>query len=1499
MASPASQGRRRTQGKATTEDQALNTIASEAEARLAAKRAARAEARVIRMRELERMQQEADEKMDREFHQRSMISDDPLKTRPLRVTEKLQSRISPSTENEMNGPVSQESQIRTLQDNLREVNEKYKKAMVSNAQLDNEKQALAYQVDCLKDRLEDAEEVIENIKHELLDKTRELNRLSRENKNNIEELEKTREQLIIRDKLLEEHGIPTDGSEQPDMTQLEVSSRVNDTLHIDSIDLDQSVTNKSRNSSRRSSAPDDRDSLLEQIKLLKDQVTDLRRNPEFDEERSRDVESLQTSDEQIELNLAVAERDLERSEAFEDVTNEAIEIHDRFHTGMIVNNNERNEDFDVIDQNLRHDEISNFEDKSYERSSCLTESVNDSITDSMLESYRSNIADDSMESEKPLEISISAAAESTPVQKITGERHPFLGKEVQGVKDLVDYDIVESATGSPALNRSKAGNNPDDMPFVSVGNKEKSNEEVNLVSLEPTESQPSSEELDVSPASEVFFVADDFVAKRIIAEEEATGSDIVEIELPVGSATDSHFNDKPDEVATPSESIGLNPLDEILAVERVGSDIVDIEIPGASSVRADSEPTSEDTSISPEIIRVEQTEKVPASVPLNETATESASVPCSETNKQNSAPLSLNESGTSSTNDLKSDIVHIDLPVDTAKDTDNHEITPPQLKTDSLKEKSKSPDEEGFDNIEPEEIFEDAKSEFSEEFSSLGSKEGDRQDPCVEDLEHFEEVDVPSEERKVGIADEISSNVSANADDVKSQRVKLGSGEEYFSVEEATGENQEMEKFEQVDSPSEERGQEDTSPVIMSAPTADSNIEASKEIKSETGVGFSSREAGEDEFKNAEQSQKVNVLPEERVTNNIDSLQANSLDAVPVFSPNVIVSTDLSPVDLSGDVPVLQNVDTQGKASPNEKFESPQQGIIDIEGLTESGNFDNGMMDSEQRDISKEIDISKMIDDTPETVKDNEVSATSVVDVDGGFVSSVADPTSELPVVNLREKDESFSILVCDETTAKVQRISGEDFEEVDVSDIELQKNMEAAKDSAFKVDENGEFYEIITRDKVTESQDKIDSNVEPGKAMDEVTDSIASSNDKLGASETECIKKVDEITEVASEQGQTELQPDEPIVSEDRPSEALSTQPELAVASEDVESNLEESAAHTETSEKESIQPDSEPMAGETRSEDIIEIPDKDYPSVDVQIGAENTHELSVQRPADLDIKETKVTAEIQGAASLMQRDADQAPRGSTPDKLLVEFETRTRLGSMSPESMRKGSFKRITPQASPESVRREPPKELSPQPVPKERKKNKKKKKKKKGTIKMLVQEMVSPSQDSDGTEDDTMEEPPSDDVTQEGTNEQNEARESPEISSNSETEGKNSEKKDERDTQGIKSQVVMISEKEGNSEKEGDSEKEVELKKEVDIENEAMTIPNQESIEENADAEIAMVGEVQEEKDDVAPMEVRRQSVGSTSETSDVEAGGKAKGKDKRKSKKESKKDGCKSQ
>ncbi|XP_043931271.1 leucine-rich repeat flightless-interacting protein 2-like [Protopterus annectens] len=71
MGTPGS-GRKRTpiKDRFSAEDDALNQIAREAEARLAAKRAARAEARDIRMRELERQQKELSQRsLDRKWGQ--------------------------------------------------------------------------------------------------------------------------------------------------------------------------------------------------------------------------------------------------------------------------------------------------------------------------------------------------------------------------------------------------------------------------------------------------------------------------------------------------------------------------------------------------------------------------------------------------------------------------------------------------------------------------------------------------------------------------------------------------------------------------------------------------------------------------------------------------------------------------------------------------------------------------------------------------------------------------------------------------------------------------------------------------------------------------------------------------------------------------------------------------------------------------------------------------------------------------------------------------------------------------------------------------------------------------------------------------------------------------------------------------------------------------------------------------------------------------------------
>lgn len=47
-----------------------------------------------------------------------------------------------------------------VQDSLAEVEERYRKAMVSNAQLHNEKTTLMYQVETLKEELSDMEELL-------------------------------------------------------------------------------------------------------------------------------------------------------------------------------------------------------------------------------------------------------------------------------------------------------------------------------------------------------------------------------------------------------------------------------------------------------------------------------------------------------------------------------------------------------------------------------------------------------------------------------------------------------------------------------------------------------------------------------------------------------------------------------------------------------------------------------------------------------------------------------------------------------------------------------------------------------------------------------------------------------------------------------------------------------------------------------------------------------------------------------------------------------------------------------------------------------------------------------------------------------------------------------------------------------------------------------------------------------------------------------------------
>ncbi|XP_019728358.1 leucine-rich repeat flightless-interacting protein 1 isoform X4 [Hippocampus comes] len=251
-------GRKRNSNKerSTAEDDALNLIAREAEARLAAKRAARAEAREIRMRELERQQKEifqvqkkyyglnpkSDDRSDSKWgdieqwmedserysrpSQPHTLSDDDERMSvgsrgSARVDDRdylekqgsrAASALTAATLASLGGTSSRRASVETaitvdaetatreikeihelkdqiqdveskynqnlkeVKEALTEVEEKYRKAMVSNAQLDNEKNNLMYQVDTLKDSLIELEELLSESRREYEEKVKDFER---------------------------------------------------------------------------------------------------------------------------------------------------------------------------------------------------------------------------------------------------------------------------------------------------------------------------------------------------------------------------------------------------------------------------------------------------------------------------------------------------------------------------------------------------------------------------------------------------------------------------------------------------------------------------------------------------------------------------------------------------------------------------------------------------------------------------------------------------------------------------------------------------------------------------------------------------------------------------------------------------------------------------------------------------------------------------------------------------------------------------------------------------------------------------------------------------------------------------------------------------------------------------------------------------------------------------------------------------------------------------
>ncbi|XP_019951545.1 leucine-rich repeat flightless-interacting protein 2 isoform X15 [Paralichthys olivaceus] len=318
----------------SAEDEALSSIAREAEARLAAKRAARAEARDIRMRELERQQKELDEKCDKQYTDYSRPSsrcatpglsaatlaslggtssrrgstdtgsvyDADTSLSELRDIYELKDQIQDVEGRYMQG-------LKELKESLAEVEEKYKKAMVSNAQLDNDKANLIYQVDTLKDVIEEMEEQTSEMRRELEEKSKELERQKHTCTVLQHKQEELKEGIRQRDELIEKHGlvIIPDGTPNGDVNHEPVSSGIT-VVSQEAAQVLESAGDGPLDVRLRKLA-EEKDELLAQIRKLKNQL-------EEERQKHSKVDSTFTDGERMEngtdLHVIEMQRDANR-----------------------------------------------------------------------------------------------------------------------------------------------------------------------------------------------------------------------------------------------------------------------------------------------------------------------------------------------------------------------------------------------------------------------------------------------------------------------------------------------------------------------------------------------------------------------------------------------------------------------------------------------------------------------------------------------------------------------------------------------------------------------------------------------------------------------------------------------------------------------------------------------------------------------------------------------------------------------------------------------------------------------------------------------------------------------------------------------------------------------------------------------------------------------------------------------------------------------------------
>ncbi|CAH8853205.1 unnamed protein product [Trichobilharzia szidati] len=187
----------------------MGRAAQETEMQRAANQQLIEEGRIIKHKELEKQRREEENDEDSSSGRPDVV---------IKVNSGGTSRLSSqrSSVDFASSSSSRNLDARELRTQLIQLEEKVKGAMLSNVQLDNDKQLLKYEVDLLKDKLEDLTDAYASLNKIFLENKRELSYQKMQIIELTHRLEYARHQVEARDQLIVEHGLVLVGGASAD-----------------------------------------------------------------------------------------------------------------------------------------------------------------------------------------------------------------------------------------------------------------------------------------------------------------------------------------------------------------------------------------------------------------------------------------------------------------------------------------------------------------------------------------------------------------------------------------------------------------------------------------------------------------------------------------------------------------------------------------------------------------------------------------------------------------------------------------------------------------------------------------------------------------------------------------------------------------------------------------------------------------------------------------------------------------------------------------------------------------------------------------------------------------------------------------------------------------------------------------------------------------------------------------------------------------------------------